>query len=249
MHITSIDLRTAEIVGAITDDGIMHFILDLHTDMFLGPWGEYFLGLMGFLMIVAIVSGVVVYAPFMRRLDFGTLRIRGRKNIAGETDSAPAKRVTRKTWLDLHNLLGIVTMMWLTVVTLTGVIQTISTPLVDLWRWQQLSELTQTYGGKTTPDTLSSLHDAVETAKSGSSGIRDQPVADTGTDRCGDGRIDRDAHHALVHDRPAAVLTPAFRGLWRHAHENTLGCAGYHRHHHSCQRFVSVARENEGHPT
>ncbi|HBM13381.1 MAG TPA: peptidase, partial [Rhodospirillaceae bacterium] len=56
MHITSIDLRTAEIVGAITDDGIMHFILDLHTDMFLGPWGEYFLGLMGFLMILAIVS-------------------------------------------------------------------------------------------------------------------------------------------------------------------------------------------------
>ncbi len=208
MHITSIDLRTAEIVGAITDDGIMHFILELHTDMFLGPWGEYFLGLMGFLMIIAIVSGVVVYAPFMRRLDFGTMRVRGRKKIAGETDGAPAtKRVARKTWLDLHNLLGIVTMMWLAVVTLTGVIQTISTPLVDLWRWQQLSELTRTYGGKTTPDTLSSLHDAVETAKSASSGMRPQFVAFPGV------RFSSDHHYAvwLRGATPATsqLLTPA----------------------------------------
>ncbi|HAE02500.1 MAG TPA: peptidase [Rhodospirillaceae bacterium] len=219
MHITSIDLRTAEIVGAITDDGIMHFILDLHTDMFLGPWGEYFLGLMGFLMILAIVSGVVVYTPFMRRLDFGTLRVRGRRDVptpAGDAQSAsatvpagpaPAKRVARKTWLDLHNLLGIVTVMWLTVVTVTGVIQTISTPLVDLWRWQQLSELTQIYGGKATPETFSSLHDAVATAKSASPGMRPQFVAFPGV------RFSSDHHYAvwLRGATPATsqLLTPA----------------------------------------
>ncbi|WP_420724931.1 PepSY-associated TM helix domain-containing protein [Hwanghaeella sp. LZ110] len=216
MHITSIDLRTAEIVGAITDDGIMHFILDLHTDMFLGPWGEYFLGLMGFLMILAIVSGVVVYTPFMRRLDFGTLRVRGRRDsaaLAGDvktispTGGTSVKRVARKTWLDLHNLLGIVTMMWLTVVTVTGIIQTISTPLVDLWRWQQLSELTQIYGGKETPDTFSSLHEVVETAKSASPGMRPQFVAFPGV------RFSSDHHYAvwLRGATPATsqLLTPA----------------------------------------
>jgi uncharacterized iron-regulated membrane protein len=216
MHITSIDLRSAEIVGAITDDGIMHFILDLHTDMFLGPWGEYFLGLMGFLMILAIVSGVVVYTPFMRRLDFGTLRVRGRRDssaLTGDvkttssTGGTSVKRVARKTWLDLHNLLGIVTMMWLTVVTVTGIIQTISTPLVDLWRWQQLSELTQIYGGKATPETFSSLHEAVETAKSASPGMRPQFVAFPGV------RFSSDHHYAvwLRGATPATsqLLTPA----------------------------------------
>ena len=115
--------------------------------------------------------------------------------------------MARKTWLDLHNLLGIVTMMWLTVVTVTGIIQTISTPLVDLWRWQQLSELTQIYGGKETPDTFSSLHEAVETAKSASPGMRPQFVAFPGV------RFSSDHHYAvwLRGATPATsqLLTPA----------------------------------------
>ena len=46
--------------------------------------------------VAALVSGVVLYAPFMRKLEFGTVR-RGR-----------AARSSRLRWLDLHNFLGIV---------------------------------------------------------------------------------------------------------------------------------------------
>jgi len=49
----------------------MSLLLKLHTDMLLGLPGMLFLGLMGLIFIVAIVSGVVLYAPFMRRLESG----------------------------------------------------------------------------------------------------------------------------------------------------------------------------------
>ena len=51
---------------------------------------------MGLLLLVAIVTGVVLYAPFMRKLAFGEVR---------------RDRSTRVKWLDLHNLLGIVTLV------------------------------------------------------------------------------------------------------------------------------------------
>ena len=71
--------------------------LKLHTDMFAGLPGKLFLGFMGLLLLVAIVSGVVLYAPFMRKLDFGTLR---------------TERSRRIKWLDYHNLLGVVTVAY-----------------------------------------------------------------------------------------------------------------------------------------
>ena len=43
----------------------MYLMLKLHTDLFLGlPY--LFLGLMGLLLVASLVSGVVVYTPFMR---------------------------------------------------------------------------------------------------------------------------------------------------------------------------------------
>jgi len=46
----------------------MEFLLQLHTDLFLGLPGMLFLGAMGLMLVVALVSGVMLYAPFMRRL-------------------------------------------------------------------------------------------------------------------------------------------------------------------------------------
>ncbi|MGE2213249.1 PepSY-associated TM helix domain-containing protein [Pseudomonas aeruginosa] len=79
--------------------GFMYLMLKLHTDLFLGLPGYLFLGLMGLLLVASLVSGVVVYTPFMRKLDFATVR---------------AERSRRLKWLDLHNLLGIVTLSWVT---------------------------------------------------------------------------------------------------------------------------------------
>ena len=93
-------LDSPDVTGRFT-----YIMLKLHTDMFAGLSGKLFLGLMGILFCVAIISGIVVYAPSMRKLRFGAYR-------------AQRTRVVR--WLDVHNLAGILLVAWTLVVGFTG---------------------------------------------------------------------------------------------------------------------------------
>ncbi len=133
MRLFSYDRSTGESVGEIREEGVMHFLLELHTDMFLGLPGMLFLGVMGGLFVLAIISGLVLYAPFMRRLRFGALR------------TSRSKRVGR---LDQHNLLGVVTLGWALVVGLTGVINAFADPLTDSWREGELASLVAAHKGE-----------------------------------------------------------------------------------------------------
>ncbi|HCF4067590.1 PepSY domain-containing protein [Pseudomonas aeruginosa] len=74
-HMQPFDARTGEFFDALPPPGgFMYLMLKLHTDLFLGLPGYLFLGLMGLLLVASLVSGVVVYTPFMRKLDFATVR-------------------------------------------------------------------------------------------------------------------------------------------------------------------------------
>ncbi len=84
-------------------------MLRLHVNLFAGLPGRLFLGFMGLLLLVAIVSGVVLYAPIMRKLDFGDAR---------------RARASRVKWLNLHNLLGIATLVWAFIADTTGIVNT-----------------------------------------------------------------------------------------------------------------------------
>jgi uncharacterized iron-regulated membrane protein len=91
-HAVRMDARTGDVLldGPLyTEDkfSFMGIMLALHVDLFAGLPGELFLGFMGLLFCVAIVSGVVLYGPFMKKLEFGTVR---------------ASRSTRLKWLDLQ---------------------------------------------------------------------------------------------------------------------------------------------------
>lgn len=119
--------------------GFMYVMLRLHTDLYAGLPGMLFLGFMGLLLMLAIISGVVLYAPFMRRLDFGTVR---------------AGRSRRVRWLDLHNLLGVVTVAWLSVVTLTGMINTLAMPIEMMWQASELAEMSQVEPGRPVPEQI-----------------------------------------------------------------------------------------------
>jgi uncharacterized iron-regulated membrane protein len=127
-------------------------MLSLHRNLFAGLPGELFMGLMALLFVVAIVSGVVVYAPFMRRLDFGTVR---------------STRSRRLKWLDLHNLTGIVLFAWMFVVGITGVINELSTPLFSLWQLTDVKAILAPFHGKPVPaeSELSSPQAAFDIAK------------------------------------------------------------------------------------
>lgn len=154
-HAVRMDGRTGDVLldgPPYTQDkfSFMGIMLALHVDLFAGLPGELFLGFMGLLFCVAIVSGVVLYGPFMKKLEFGTVR---------------AARSSRLKWLDLHNLLGIVTLVWAFVVGVTGVINELSTPLFRLWQSTELVRILEPYKGQTVPTELASAQLAADTAK------------------------------------------------------------------------------------
>lgn len=126
MYTQTFDLRNGELLQhAAPARDFIWVMRELHVSLFAGVPGMLFLGFFGLLVFIAVLSGVVIYAPFMRKLDFGTLR---------------AERGPRLLWLDLHNLLGIVTVAWLAVVTLTGVINTLASPLTGYWKATDMEE-------------------------------------------------------------------------------------------------------------
>ena len=154
-HAVRMDGRTGDVLldgppYAQDRFSFMGIMLALHVDLFAGLPGELFLGFMGLLCCVAIVSGVVLYGPFMKKLEFGTVR---------------ATRSTRLKWLDLHNLLGIVTLVWAFVVGVTGVINELSTPLFRLWQGTELVRILEPYKGESVPTELASAQVAADTAR------------------------------------------------------------------------------------
>lgn len=194
MTLLFFDRSTGEALGPAPSGGIMDFILQLHTDLFLGLPGMLFLGVMGALFVVALISGTVLYAPFMRRLPFGTLR---------------TSRSQRVKVLDQHNLLGIVAFGWMMVVGLTGVINAFADPLVDNWRNGELAAMTAQYAGgaPVAPDDYASLDAAMASAQSALPGRSPQFIGFPGGDWS-------TGHHYAVFfqgDRPLTehLLTPA----------------------------------------
>lgn len=83
----------------------MHTMHRLHMYFGLGSPGMIFLGLMCFLSFLAVVSGIILYKPFMKRESFGA--INGR--------SAASK------WFSWHKFLGISTGLWTAFMCLSGV--------------------------------------------------------------------------------------------------------------------------------
>lgn len=158
VHRLAVDARTAEVLGEPTvRRGFTSFLVGLHRDMLVGLPGALLLGAMGLLFLAALVSGAVLYGPYMRRLAFGTLR----------TDRSPRIR-----FLDLHNLLGIVTIAWAVVIGVTGALNTLAVPLFAQWRVEVLTELLAPYRGRPPPAHLSSVDAAVDSARRAVPGTR-----------------------------------------------------------------------------
>jgi uncharacterized iron-regulated membrane protein len=119
----SVDLTGATFTG---------FVLKLHMDLFLKFPGQLFIGAIGIVFVLSMISGIVLYAPFTRKLGFGLLRF-GRK--------------TRIVQADLHNLCAVATMTWALVVGLTGTFLAFSPLIIGIWQKTELADLIRTYPG------------------------------------------------------------------------------------------------------
>ncbi len=233
-HWIKFDSRTSDVLKQSNQTAAPRYtflgvMLQMHRELFANLPGELFMGLMGLVFVVAIVSGIAVYGPFMRKLEFATIR---------------TQRSERVKWLDLHNLLGIVTAVWTLVVGMTGVINELSTPLVGLWLLTDVK--LEPFKGKPVPEAedLASLQQAVDLARGTlpgmivtritfpRRGIRDalalchQPEGSCGAKlafdklcsrRCARWFVPQRRSDAMVFARLGNLAPAAFRRLWRNA--------------------------------
>ena len=182
----AVDARTGQpLAEPRLDRGLMFVIHTIHVELFAGENGKLFLGFMGLLMLVAIVSGVVLYAPFMRKLRFGEVR---------------RDRSARVKWLDLHNLLGIVTLTWAIVVGATGIINTWADLVIAHWRNDKVAQMLAPYRGLPPVTQLGSLEKAVASARAREPAMKIGFIAFPGT-------AFSSAHHYGVFMRGRAALT------------------------------------------
>jgi uncharacterized iron-regulated membrane protein len=161
----TLDARTAQAINN-PGEGVVKIIYNLHTDLFVGLPGKLFLGFMGLLLLASLVSGTVLYAPFMRKLAFGTVR----KN-----------KTKRIRWLDLHNLLGVATLLWLFVVGATGVINCCAELVFQYWQFDQIGAMAAPYRDKPAVTEPGSLEKTLQTARAAAPDMRPRIVAYPGT--------------------------------------------------------------------
>lgn len=167
VHAQPVDSRSGALIAPPPQEaGFMWFVETLHEELFLDLKGQLFLGAMGMLFVAAVVSGVVLYAPFMRKLTYGTVR---------------TGRSTRLKWLDLHNLLGVSITAWMLVVAATGVFNTLDKPLASEWRSGQLAEMTAPYRHAPPLKRLGSIDVAVAAAMYASPGMKPSSISFPGS--------------------------------------------------------------------
>lgn len=183
---TVVDGRTAQALGLPPGKGSLKFVLlKLHVDMFAGLAGKLFLGAMGVMFLAAVVSGVVVYMPFWRKVGLGRVRLKKKRRIV---------------WLDWHNALGMLTLVWAIIVGGTGSINTLADLLLEAWRNDQLAQMLAPYQGKPLVIASASVDDAVKVARAVAPEMIPSFVAFPGT------RFSS-PHHYTVFMRGDGILT------------------------------------------
>ncbi len=120
------DLATGRRLGGSENpaDTFTGFMLELHAEWFLGPGGRLLGALIGLLVVLSLLSSLVIYAPYMRKLAFGTIR---------------RSRGMRLTQLDLHNLAGAVVIGWALTVSVTGFLIGFSNVAIVVWQLTDLA--------------------------------------------------------------------------------------------------------------
>ncbi|ULA66002.1 MAG: conserved membrane protein of unknown function [Nitrospira sp.] len=167
------------------NEGLTNLLFKLHVELLAGLPGTLFLGAMGLLFMASILSGILVYGPFMRKLPFGTVRREGSRRLF---------------WLDLHNVLGIVTVLWVLVVGATGVISTLDRPLLAYWQMTEIAGMIAPWKGKPAPARVVAVDEVVNAAEAAAPDMVVRFVAFPETPFAG-------LHHYMVFMRGQEPLT------------------------------------------
>ena len=105
-------------------------LLRLHANWFLGLPGQLAGGAVALLVVLCLVSGTVIYGPYIRGLAFGAVR-RG-------CGAALRQR-------DLHNLIGVATLGWTLLVSVTGIALALGGVGLQAWQATELQRLVRAH--------------------------------------------------------------------------------------------------------
>jgi uncharacterized iron-regulated membrane protein len=106
---------------------VMEFILILHANLYLGLAGTVLVGTIAILFFTSTLSGIFIYAPFMKAALFGALDWR---------------RGLRRSFADLHKLVGAVSLAFNVIIAATGFALTIGFLIVQVWMLGEIQKLT-----------------------------------------------------------------------------------------------------------
>ncbi|MEM9693626.1 MAG: PepSY-associated TM helix domain-containing protein, partial [Myxococcota bacterium] len=158
--------------GVVLDEvdvtsSFIELVLELHAELFAGPWGRLLVGVVAFALLVSLVSGAIVYGPIMRRFAFGLIRRGG---------------ALRTTVADLHKLIGITTLGWSAVVAVTGLMLSLGSVLLQVYSMTELAALGAPYAHEPIVTDVTSIDRAVRSAEASSEGRTWTVVALPGSD-------------------------------------------------------------------
>ncbi len=106
-HEVFVDPYTARVTGARTGETVANVVRQAHVRFYFFGWqGRVAVGLFGVALLVSSVTGLLIYAPFMKGLAFGTIR-RHRLQLATA---------------DWHKLVGVLTLAFNVVIAVTGAV-------------------------------------------------------------------------------------------------------------------------------
>lgn len=128
---------------------LLEQLLILHREFFLGSFGKIYVGFIGLLFLLSLISGLIIYGPLMKKLYFGLLR-GGWKSLY--------------RWSDLHKFLGVATFAWCFLIAISGVFLAFSSQLLKIYQYTELKKIETKYHGTTANDQTVSLDAALQEA-------------------------------------------------------------------------------------
>ncbi|GJE76538.1 hypothetical protein BGCPKDLD_3132 [Methylorubrum suomiense] len=129
-------------------------VLRLHANWFLDLPGELIGGVIAVLVVVCLVSGIVVYGPFIKGLALGEVR---------------RKRGRRLQQRDLHNLFGTIALGWTLLVGATGIALALGNIALKVWQGTELQRLAAAYAREAP---IASGHASLDAARAAAEAAR-----------------------------------------------------------------------------
>ena len=152
----AVDAGTGKVLPQVDFEGsFTGIVLHLHAQLLAGAVGGLVVGLLGFVFLVSLVTGAIVYGPMMKRFVFGLLR---------------RDRHRRTLFADLHKLVGVATFGWTLVVAVTGIFLAFGGLLLQLYASTELAELGRPYAHEPAITDVSTIDAAVAAAEAGKPG-------------------------------------------------------------------------------